>query len=483
MNQELRALIVEDSEDDALLLIHELKLGGYRPIHERVETAEDLQRVLGERQWDIILSDYRMPSFNALGALAIVKASGLDLPFIIISGKIGEETAVAAMKAGANDYVMKGNLSRLVPAIEREMREAAERRGRRRAEEMMHTQFNQISTIFDSLYAVVSVVDMETCEILYLNKYAAGIFDSDWRGRPCYEVLHADRDEPCQFCTNDKLIKDGVPQPPVVWESRNSVTGRWYQCIDRAVRWTDGRMVRMEVAIDITDRKELEQMKDEMISAVSHEMHTPLTAMMGFTEFLLENEVDREQLKSYLTTIYRETDRLNDLINNFLHLQRLKVLGSHKGFGPVSVDMLLQDCATLYFAASRKHQIVTDCQPGIPLVLGNEEQLHQVMNNLLSNAVKYSPAGGEIRIEAGTEEDRVIIRVVDKGLGIPPEALHKVFDKFYRVDNSDRRLVGGTGLGLALVREIVRAHGGNVWVESILGKGSTFSLSLPVMKS
>jgi len=155
MAKQIRLLIVEDSEDDALLMLRELVRGGFDPLHERVETAEALQAALAGHSWDVIVADYRMPGFGALAALEIVKESGFDLPFIIVSGKIGEDLAVAAMKAGAGNYIMKSNLPRLVPAIERELRDAEERRGRRAAEEALKNQFRQISTIFDSLNALV----------------------------------------------------------------------------------------------------------------------------------------------------------------------------------------------------------------------------------------------------------------------------------------------------------------------------------------
>lgn len=134
MSRPLRVLIVEDSEADAQLLLYELQRGGYDPTSTRVETAEAMLQALGEQAWDVVLADYRMPKFSGLAALELLKAQGLDIPFIIISGAIGEDVAVAAMKAGASDYLMKGNLRRLVPAVERELADAEVRRARKKAE-------------------------------------------------------------------------------------------------------------------------------------------------------------------------------------------------------------------------------------------------------------------------------------------------------------------------------------------------------------
>src|SRR5574341_1888023 len=137
MRRPLRVLIIEDSEDDTELLLRELRRGGYEVEFERVETADSLRSALTQKMWDLILSDYTMPQFRAPQALEVLKASGLDLPFIIISGTIGEETAVTALKAGANDFLIKGKFARLGPAIERELREAETRRERKRAEEAL----------------------------------------------------------------------------------------------------------------------------------------------------------------------------------------------------------------------------------------------------------------------------------------------------------------------------------------------------------
>jgi light-regulated signal transduction histidine kinase (bacteriophytochrome) len=144
MLKPLRLLIVEDSEDDAILLLRELKRGGYEPVHERIETPEAMKAALEKGTWDIVISDYVLPRFSGLAALGLLKDSGQDLPFIIVSGKIGEDIAVSAMTAGAHDYIIKGNLTRLVPAVERELREAEVRREKREAEEALRHSHEEL---------------------------------------------------------------------------------------------------------------------------------------------------------------------------------------------------------------------------------------------------------------------------------------------------------------------------------------------------
>ena len=143
MSKSLRILIVEDSEEDTELLLHQLRSAAYEPAFERVDTPAAMNAALEHQSWDLVVADFSMPQFNALAALELLNKKGLDLPFIIVSGTIGEELAVSAMKNGARDYIMKGNLRRLVPAVERELSEAVQRRERKRAEETLRVNQEQ----------------------------------------------------------------------------------------------------------------------------------------------------------------------------------------------------------------------------------------------------------------------------------------------------------------------------------------------------
>jgi two-component system phosphate regulon sensor histidine kinase PhoR len=345
--------------------------------------------------------------------------------------------------------------------------------------EQKEAQLRELTTVFDAVNAIIYVTDVQTYELLFLNNYAVSIFGKDWQGKKCYEVIHPGQNDPCSFCTPEEATGRQPDHRPHVWEMQNRVTGRWFQCIDRIVRWTDGRPVRMEIAFDISERKEIERIKDEMLSAVSHEMRTPLTAILGYLEFILDNEVSPEDLRSYLQTVQKETERLNDLIGNFLDLQRMKSRPDGLKTTRLSVEKLLVEAGSRFGHAGNSHPISVRCQPDLPPIQGNGEQLHQALLNLVSNAIKYSPEGGAITLIGMRSGEDVLLKVSDEGQGIPSDLREKIFERFYRVDNTDRRMAGGTGLGLALVREIVQAHGGTVWAEGNVGKGSTFVISLP----
>ena len=165
MDKPLRVLVVEDSEDDALLVMRELEPGGYDTTFERVETAEDMTAALEKQAADIIIADYRLPHFSAPAVLELLKETGLDLPFIVISGTVGEETAVAMMKDGAHDYLMKDNLKRLVPAVERELYEAEMRKERKQAEEELKLR----ALLLDSANDSINLADFDG-NLLYVNE-------------------------------------------------------------------------------------------------------------------------------------------------------------------------------------------------------------------------------------------------------------------------------------------------------------------------
>lgn len=262
------------------------------------------------------------------------------------------------------------------------------------------------------------------------------------------------------------------------------VKGRplWLETHAVPLRNDTGEIVSLlGITSNITERKEMDRMKDEIISAVSHEMRTPLTAMLGYIEFIMEHEIDEVQTGEYLGIVYREAERLKELISNFLDMQRLRAKRGVHNFRPLALGPLLEEAATLFANASNKHRITVDAITGLPTVFGNEEDLRSVLNNLISNAVKYSPKGGNIVLGTRRENRIVTFWVRDEGMGITPEEQEKIFDRFYRIDNTACRTTSGTGLGLALVKEIAIAHGGRVWVESEVGKGSTFYVSLPVV--
>lgn len=195
MTTPLQVLIVEDSENDALLMIRELRRGGYEPIYERVETRAAMQSALDKTKWDVILCDYNLPHFSGPEALAFVKERGLDIPFIIVTGTIGDVEAVSTMKAGAHDYILKGNLTRLPAAIERELREAVMRRERRLADEMLKASEERFRTILETAQDAIICLEY-TGKISVWNKKAEEMFGyppDEMIGKELHKIIVPER--------------------------------------------------------------------------------------------------------------------------------------------------------------------------------------------------------------------------------------------------------------------------------------------------
>ncbi|MEW8979538.1 MAG: response regulator [Symbiobacterium sp.] len=254
------------------------------------------------------------------------------------------------------------------------------------------------------------------------------------------------------------------------------------------VQDADGRVIgRIYVYRDITKETELDRMKTEFIATVSHELRTPMTSIKGSLGLVLGGAAGElpGEARDLLTIALNNTDRLIRLINDILDISRLEAGKMEIRRAPVRVaDAVRRAVEEMEgFARQRSITITTDVPEDLPRVMADSDRLHQVLDNLLSNAVKFSPQGSEVRVRARAEKGVVRFDVIDHGPGIPPEHTKAIFDRFYRVDNAASRKTGGTGLGLAICRAIVEEHDGEIWVESTVGKGSTFSFTMPVEAS
>jgi signal transduction histidine kinase/CheY-like chemotaxis protein len=231
---------------------------------------------------------------------------------------------------------------------------------------------------------------------------------------------------------------------------------------------------------DVTHERDMNRVKDEIISVVNHELRTPLASVVGFAELLLSRELPEEQRRRFLVSIAQEGLRLAALVDELLDLQRLDGGGEPFTFEACSPHALLERSAATA-GPDPDRPIVIEAAPDLPPVRADADRVQQVLSNLLGNARKYSPNGGTIVMSARALEGSVEISVTDQGLGIPPEALPRLFEKLYRVDSPDRREIRGSGLGLAIVKQIVEVHGGRVRAESAgLGQGARVSLTLPI---
>ncbi|MFY0742535.1 ATP-binding protein [Solibacillus silvestris] len=241
----------------------------------------------------------------------------------------------------------------------------------------------------------------------------------------------------------------------------------------------DEKVGTMFVHRDITSEYEVDMMKSELVSTVSHELRTPLSSVLGFTELLLAKEIKPERQKKYIETIHKEAKRLTNLINDFLDIQRIESGQQVYSMNKISLTALIEDVLK-NFQIDPQHNIRFVDESTNAIVNADEERIIQLLFNLIGNAIKFSPNGGEIIISMQNINETVQVSIQDRGIGIPESAIPSLFQKFKRVDNSSRRKIGGTGLGLALSKEIISKHKGDIWLKSEEGIGTTIFFTLPL---
>jgi PAS domain S-box-containing protein len=495
MGRPLRVLIVEDSEDDALLVLRELRRAGYEPTAARVDTAEAMARALEDGPWDVVLADWALPRFSAAAALALLKKSELDLPFIIVSGTIGEAAAVAAMKAGAHDYVMKDHLARLVPAIERELHEAADRQRRRQAEEALDREQHYSRILVEGANAMVVGLDREGRVTLF-NRAAeqiTGYAREALKGKSWFETL-TPRDRYPQVWKEFQRLS-AVTEPsdfenPILTASGEERIISWRNSV---LREGDVVLGTVSFGIDVTERRRVEAERaalehaarraeklaalGTLAAGLAHELNNPIGIISSRIEVMLM-EAETQHLPAHLLedlrVLHRHALRVARIARGLLSFAR------PGGGEPVPVDLNAVIEETLLLAEKQVSRagitIRRALAPGLPLIRGNPDTLQQVMLNLVTNACDAITGSGEIRIETrapATPSGAVRLTVSDTGAGMSPDALTRIFDPFYTTKP------GGTGLGLAITYGIVREYEGTIDVESRPGQGTRFILTFP----
>ncbi len=236
---------------------------------------------------------------------------------------------------------------------------------------------------------------------------------------------------------------------------------------------------------DITEMRNVDKMKTAFVSTVSHELRTPLTSIKGFISTLVQDTegfYDTDTRHEFYTIIDTECDRLRRLIDDLLNVSRIE---SGKALSVNITDVDIREIAEKVVRAQRsyttKHELKIDLDPKIPAkIQADADKIEQILTNLVNNAIKYAPKGGDVIVGGRMMSDELIqLGVTDQGMGIPKEQIGKMFQRFHRVDNRDTREIGGTGIGLFLVKNLVEIHHGKIWIESEVGKGTTFFFTLP----
>jgi len=310
-----------------------------------------------------------------------------------------------------------------------------------------------------------------------------GLSEAEAKGLACSQVL------PLQNTTGDHLCLTNVspPAPTSIWYGEGDIVRPGRKRATVGVTYSplfdrNGNLLNVIATLtDITRFREAEELKSTFISVISHELKTPVSLIKGYASTLAREDAhpDESTVRESAAIIEEESNRLNDLINNLLDASRIQAGALKLEMADVALERIARVAIERFQTQTEVHRFELDFPPGLPLVRGEERRIRQIYDNLIGNAIKYSPGGGIITLGARSDDGRVITYVADTGIGIPEDEQASVFERFYRVDSSLRRDTQGAGLGLYLVKAIAEAHGGEVWVQSEPGKGTTFFVALP----
>jgi PAS domain S-box-containing protein len=494
----LHVLLVEDNADDALLLERHLRKNGFAPRIVRVETAGELLAELDRAlKPDLVLADYNLPTFSGPEALQIVKSSGFDIPFIMLSGAMSETTAVESMRAGAQDYVTKQNLSRLVPAVERELKEAEDRRKKLAAELALQASEDRFHRLVEAMPLGLLITDANG-DILYTNIAAKRLFCLDTGD--CLDDPHSIK--------LDHLFPDLKPEvffnaripvsEPFEATCRTVPSGRnpgqsIEVLVGVALLNPDAAPERRQLAAfvaDLTLQKKSEELlrrteklavAGRLAASIAHEINNPLEAVTNLL-YLVGQTALSDEARGYLELASRELDRVAQITVQTLRFHR-------RSSRPVETDLADLVESVLPLFESRTRLLHASVEPRFrrsPKVLIHDGEIRQVVANLISNAADAIGENGRLMLRIAPARNPhtgllgVVLTVADTGHGMSPETLARIYEPFFSTKGAT-----GTGLGLWVSLEIVEKHGGTLRVRSRIARpsrpgGTVFRFFLPL---
>jgi PAS domain S-box-containing protein len=521
MKRRLSLLLVEDSPADAELVLVELERHGFDTTAERVDSETQLRSALSARPWDIILCDHALPSFSSTDVLRIVHEIGDDIPLVILSGAIGEEATVEALKGGVRDVVLKQHLARLGPVVDRELGDAANRRDEKHFEherselEAQLAQLNSELRASESHYRLLFelsplpmlVYERGSCRIVAVNKALVsnyGYTRDEFLAMTIKdlhppeeagllgEILASNPDDPQVRSRSWRhLYRDGtlidveITSENLMMAGRdcriavcNNVTGRNQA---NTARVKAARDTSLELAKQNEQLRVLDALKDQFVSVVSHELRTPLTAIRGYLEIVLGGEPGplTEEQKRFLEIAGQSSEQLLRVVGDLLLIGKLEAGHLALEIGEVDLGALLDRCiAAAQPSADAKQIGLWLRHTPVPPVAGDPGRLAQALGNVISNGIKFT-TDGQVEVRLYAQADRAVIEVLDSGAGVPANEVSHLFVPFYRASTATRQAIPGTGLGLSIAKEIIEAHGGTISLETKVGSGTSVRVELP----
>lgn len=502
--ESLNILMVEDSADDATLLVEALKDAGFDPRWKRVETRTDFRESL-QSNIDLIFSDFSLPQFSVEKALEMLRDSQLEIPFIIVSGTIGEVRAVESLKAGATDYVLKNQIERIGPVARRALREAKEIRERKALEQELIQREQRLRQLAENIHEVFWMVDLNSGKMLYVNPAYERIWGrsigklyetpTDW-----IEAIHPDDLPRVSLALKMKQAKGGYDETYRIKRSDGSI--RWIH--DRAfpIRDEHGQIYRIVgTAQDVTEQRHLEaQLRQAqkleaigtLAGGIAHDFNNILSAIMGYADLAaVEVKQEMPHVADYMKSVCKAATRARDLIKQILTFSRQQ----EQQLLPMQPRHVVAEALKLLRAGMPSTiAFETSLSRDTPMILADATQIHQIVMNLGTNAAH---AMGDSPGTLSTTMERFVVdanlakahprlkpgiyaklSIRDTGHGISQEIQQRIFEPFFTTKPSGE----GTGLGLSVVHGIMQTHEGLIELSSEPGKGTLFELYFPALE-
>ncbi len=497
---ELKILVLEDSPIDFELIQEQLADAGYILDVTHVENEAGFNLSLHENSYDIILSDFRLPGFDAFGALQISKEICPDTPFICISGSIGEETAIELLKLGAVDYVLKDRPERLPFAVKRALDEAKEKEDHQKAAKALQESEHRFKTVSedaqewiwevdkDGLYTYASPVCQSllgySSDELVGQKYFYDFFLPEKKEelrKAAFEVFS--RRDSFRHFENPNIHKDGhililtTSGSPII-DDKGNVMG--YRGVDADT--TERKKMLEELVFAKEKAEESDRLKTAFINNISHEIRTPLNGIIGFGRFLVEPDLSDEKRKEYFAILEKSGNRLMNTVSDYMDMARIvsDTMEVHKKeflLRPLFEGIIEN---TWHLCSENKigFEAVIPTEPIDITLYSDSALIRRILSILIDNALKFTKQGCitcGYRIALGFLE----FFVKDTGTGVAPDKLAVIFDIFSQEDYSTTRRFEGSGLGLSIAKGLLKLLGGVIQVVSEKGKGSTFTFTVP----
>lgn len=450
MTTNLKILILEDNQSDADLLQRELKKSGLIFTAEIVQTRVDFEKALHNFNPDLILSDYSLPSFDAVSAFKIKQSIFPLIPFIIVSGVIGEENAVELIKNGVTDYTLKDKLFTLSTKISRALKDREEAKEKKAIGEKLKIQTEELIIANKELIFQNGEKEKRTVDLIVLT-----------------EALNVQKDEL-------KRANDELHEKAQLLQQQEEKLIRINEDLEKRVFDRTCELENLNHEL-----KDLNLSKDKFLSVISHDLRNPLTALM-ITSDKLSRDTENSKVGPLAKIIHRTSHKILDQLNELVEwaqMQRQKTtFNSKKLHLAQGVDQSLD---LLKANALQKNIVLENGIPNDLYVNADTLMFRSILQNLVTNAIKYTPQGGLVKVTAKRIDKMVELCITDSGIGMEAEIMENLFLNSNSASVSGTNNEKGSGLGLILVKDFVTQHGGTIRAESEIGKGTTIIFSVP----